>query len=113
MATEIPAANIDQLITSVMPYAIPVLIFLIVLGILFFFLRNLKWILIIGLLGLIYLAITAGKMDIGKVDLGNIDIWKITQTNATINATMPDISQFIPSQEFKLLKLTIGKNLEN
>jgi len=117
MAIAIPTLNIDQLIASVMLYAVPVLIFLIVLGILFFFLRNIKWILIIGLLGLIYLAMTAGKIDVGKVDLGKIDInaidiEKITQTNATLNGTMPDISQ-LANKKFKLVKLTIGKNLEN
>ena len=65
--------NIDALLAAVVPYAIPVLIILLVLGAIFFVLRNLKWIIILGILAILLMYFGV----IPKVNVKFIDSAKV------------------------------------
>jgi len=81
--------NIDALLATVIPYMIPTLIILLVLGAIFFVLRNLKWIIILGILAILL-------MYFGVIPKVNIAFFEgannTSSQNSAINITVVKIA---------------------
>jgi len=114
--SNIPSVNLDSTLTSVTPYLVPIFVILVVLGVVFFVLRNVKLIAIIIVILVVLMligVIPKLQLDFFKSKVpSNIDLSKIKETPG-VSSPSTTQSSGSNSNSFSTSDLNIGKKLSS